>query len=363
MAEEIRNYKCPCCDASLEFSAAKQTLHCDSCGNDYSVETLNQLAEADGGSTGSSEYNWETYEPREYGTDEEINIADYNCPSCGAQITGDDTIGATVCPYCGNATIIKGQFEGSLKPDYMIPFKVDKKMAMVEFEKACKKAPFLPDEFKNKKKIEEMAGVYVPFWMFDCRCDANITYNAQRVKCWSDSNYDYTKTSYYRLHRSGNMNFENIPVDGSIKADDEYMEAVEPFDYRDVVEFNSAYLSGYLADKYDVDDKQSLPRANERVKKSAEDAFASTCNNYSMVTVNNSNIRTSEGKVRYSLLPVWMLNIKYKGENFKFAINGQTGKTVGNFPICKKKRNTYFAKVFGITAAIVMAGAMLFLNF
>lgn len=355
MTEDIRNYKCPCCAAVLEFSPQKQNLHCASCGNEYSVETMQELDEAEGTENKVSEYNWEAYEPRSYGADEEINIADYNCPSCGAEITGDDTLGATICPYCGNATIIKNQFEGGLKPDYVIPFKVDKNSAMVEFEKACKKAPFLPDEFKDKQKIEEMAGIYVPFWMFDCKCNANITYNAHKVKTWSDSNYYYTKKSYYRLYRAGNMGFENIPVDGSSKADDEYMEAVEPYNYDEAVPFNSAYLSGYLADKYDVDDKQSLPRANERVKKSAEDALASTASEYSAVSVNSSNVRTSNGKVRYALLPVWMLNIKYEGVNYNYAINGQTGKTVGNFPICNKKKNKYFAKVFGLTFLVASA--------
>ena len=86
------------------------------------------------------------------------------------------------------------------------------------------------------------------------------------VTSWSDSNYNYTKTDHYRLFRSGSVGFANIPVDGSKKADDAYMEAVEPFCYDDAVEFNGAYLSGYMADKYDVSAEESIERANERVK-------------------------------------------------------------------------------------------------
>ena len=221
--ETIKSYKCPCCGAPLVFSG--EQLHCDSCGNTFPVETMQQMSEGMAEAGGDSKYDWEHYEPRSYDDTSEVNLANYSCPSCGAEITGDDTLGSTVCPYCGQSTIVKGQFEGTLRPDYVIPFKVDKKAAMAAFEADFKNAPFLPDEFKSKKKIEEMAGIYVPFWMFDCDCDAAITYNAERITRWSDSKYDYTKIDYYKLFRAGSVGFANIPVDGSKKADDAYKNA------------------------------------------------------------------------------------------------------------------------------------------
>ena len=359
--ETIQNYKCPCCGDSLVFSGENQTLHCESCENDFELEALQQLSDAEGG-VQESKYDWENYEPRQFDDTETENLSGYTCPSCGAEITGDDTLGATVCPYCGNATIVKSQFEGALKPDYVIPFKKDKKAAIAEFEEAYKKAPFLPDEFKDKKRIAEMAGVYVPFWMFDCDCNASITYSAERVSTWSDSNYNYTKTDHYRLFRSGSVGFANIPVDGSQKADDAYMEAVEPFDYNDASNFNPAYLSGYLADKYDVSAEESIDRANERVKNSTEEAFAATTGAYTAVMPTASGINFSNGKIKYALLPVWMLNIKYRDTMYKFAINGQTGKVVGEYPVCKKKRNKFFAKVFGIAFAVAVACVWLYLK-
>lgn len=311
--------------------------------------------------SGESKYDWEHYEPRSYESSEGIDLANYNCPSCGAEITGDDTLGATVCPYCGNSTIVKKQFEGALRPDYIIPFKIDKKAAMIAFEEDFKKAPFLPDEFKSKKKIEEMAGVYVPFWMFDCNCDAAITYNAERVTMWSDANYNYTKTDVYKLFRMGSIGFANIPVDGSKKADDAYMEAVEPYNYDDAVDFNGVYLSGYLADKYDVPIEECTGRANERVKNSTVAAFNNTTDGYSAVVPEQTRVSFSDGKIRYSLLPVWMLNIKYLDKMYHFAINGQTGKVVGEYPIDKKKRRKYFAKVAAITFAILAPFAIIML--
>ncbi len=360
--DTIQNYKCPCCGASLAFDSKSQHLHCDSCGNDFSAETLEQLDHANTKADEASHFDWDQYEPREFEAVEDDKIASYTCPSCGAEISGDASMGATVCPYCGNATIIKGQFEGALLPDFLIPFKKDKKAAMAAFEESCKKAPFLPDEFKNKKKIEEMAGIYIPFWTFDCECEAAVNYRAEKITTWSDSDSDYTQTDYYQLLREGSIEFQNIPVDASKKADDNYMDAIEPYDYSEAVDFKTTYLSGYLADKYDVSVEDSVERANRRVKNSTEMAFMSTASSYSGVTTENSSINVSHGKIRYSLLPVWMLNIKYAGKVYKYAINGQTGKVVGDYPISKRKRNWYFTKVLAISLAAMLGVAWIYLK-
>ena len=351
--DTINSYKCPCCGAPLVF--AGEELHCESCENNFPVETMQQMSEGMNQAGGESKYDWEKYEPRSYEDTGAVNLADYNCPSCGAAITGDDTLGATVCPYCGQSTIVKGQFEGTLRPDYIIPFKVDKKAAIAAFEADFKNAPFLPNAFKNKNKISEMAGVYVPFWMFDCDCNAAIVYDAKRVSTWSDSSYNYTKTDYYKLFRSGSVGFENIPVDGSKKADDTYMEAVEPFNYTDAVQFDGSYLSGYLADKYDVSAEESINRANERVKNSTVKAFEDTTDGYMGVYPERTMVNFENGKIRYSLLPVWMLNVKYLDKMYQFAINGQTGKVVGEYPVDKSKKWKYFAKVAGIAYAVAAA--------
>lgn len=353
--ETIRNYKCPCCGDSLVFVG--ETLRCESCGNEFSPDSMRQVDEMQEDVGGGSKYDWEHYEPRSYEDTEDIKLSGYSCPSCGAEITGDDTLGATVCPYCGNATIVKRQFEGTLRPDYIIPFKVDKKAAMAAFEDDFKNMPFLPDEFKSRKKIEEMSGVYVPFWVFDCDCNAAVSYRAERITHWSTASHDYTKTDYYKLYRSGSVSFANIPVDASKKADDTYMEAVEPFNYSEAREFNGAYLAGYLADKYDVSAEDSIERANERVTNSTVAAFSDTVDGFTGVVHEQTRVGFSDGKIRYSLLPVWLLNIRYRDKMYKFAVNGQTGKVVGEYPVDKGKRNRYFAKVaaFCYAAAAVVA--------
>ncbi|MGN1351110.1 MAG: hypothetical protein ACI4VM_08985 [Anaerovoracaceae bacterium] len=363
--DQIQNYKCPACGAPLVFDGAAGGLHCSSCGNSYSTETMEQIDAAVNGAQEASKYDWGSYEPRTFEMSEGQNLASYSCPSCGAEITGDDTMGSTVCPYCGNSTIVKGTFEGAYMPDFVIPFEIDKKKAVALFEEDAKDKPFLPDEFKNRKRIEEMAGVYVPFWMFDCDCAAMLTYNAEMVYNWEDSEYEYTKTDHYRLLRNGFVSYQNIPVDASLKADDAYMDALEPFDYSKAVNFNTGYLSGHLADKYDVSVEDSIERANRRVQNSTNEIFMDTTAGYNFVRPEFTNIQTSQGIIRYSLLPVWMLNIKFNGQNYKYAVNGQTGKVVGSYPIDKKKKKRHFRNtVLKFTlpiSAVIFAAMQIFL--
>ena len=143
-----------------------------------------------------------------------------------------------------------------------------------------------------------------------------------------------------------------MPVDGSSKMDDALMESIEPFDFTDAVDFQTAYLAVYLADKYDVDSEQSITRANERIKKSTEQAFASTVKGYSSVMPESSSVHLKNGVAKYALYPVWLLNTSWNGEKYTFAMNGQTGKLVGDLPMDK---GAYKKWLFGIAGAVSAA--------
>jgi len=209
----------------------------------------------------------------------------------------------------------------------------------------------LPNLFRSENRISEVKGVYVPFWLFDADADAHIRYHATRIRTWSDRDYDYTETQHYAILRSGDLSFTHVPVDGSSRMPDDLMESIEPFDFSSAVDFQTAYLSGYLADRYDVNADDSIGRANERVKKSTESVFASTVVGYHTVVPENTSVRLANGRVRYALYPVWLLNTVWNGKTFSFAMNGQTGKFVGDLPVDKGKKWRWFGLVSGIAAA------------
>ena len=126
------------------------------------------------------------------------------------------------------------------------------------------------------------------------------------------------------------------------------------------MDFQTAYLSGFLADKYDVDDEASIDRANQRIKQSTEDAFRSTVQGYTSVVPVSSTINLQNGRARYALYPVWILNTQWNGQKFTFGINGQTGKIAGDLPMDKSKFWTWLLGIAGAATAVFFALSYLF---
>lgn len=344
----LQEFKCPCCDGAIAFDSTLQKMKCPFCSTEFEIADLQAYDEILRGQT-EDDMQWDTVAGQAWQPGETDGLRVYTCQSCGGEVVGDETLGATSCPFCGNPVVMTGQFDGSLKPDYVIPFKHDKKAAMNALKKHYSGKRLLPKAFSQQNHIDEIKGVYVPVWLFDADADANIRYRATRVRSWSDSNYYYTETNHYAVLRAGNIGFERVPVDGSTKMDDILMESIEPYDFSGAVDFQTAYLAGYLADKYDVDSAQSVARANERIKRSTENAFAATVLGYTTVIPVNSGISLKNGVAKYALYPVWLLNTSWNGKQYVFAMNGQTGKFVGDLPMDK---GAYCRWLLGITALV-----------
>ncbi len=351
MAEMIQ-YKCPNCGGALEFNAESQNVKCPYCDSEFPVDVLQNAAELDETIAKEDKLDWDTNMDNTWQNGEDSGLNSYICKSCGGEIVGDDNMGASTCPFCGNPVVINGKFQGELKPDLIIPFKVDKSDAKEALRKHFEGKKLLPSIFKDENHIDEIKGLYVPFWLFDADVEGTVKYRGTKVTAWSDSRYDYVKTSYFAIMRNGNMAFEDIPVDASSKMPDDLMDSLEPFDFSEAVDFKTAYFAGYFADKYDVSVEDNLPRINTRVKHSTEDVLRETITDlYDSITVEDSYIELNNGKPKYALLPVWLLNTSWNGQKYIFAMNGQTGKFVGNLPMDKGLFKKYFAMAAGIGAA------------
>ncbi len=350
----LLEYKCPACGGAIEFDSGLQKMKCPFCDTEFDVETLKELDD-ELQKEGPDDMSWETEAGSEWEDGETDGMAVYVCKSCGGEIIGDETMAATNCPFCDNPVVFAKQFSGDLRPDYVIPFKLDKKAATEGLKKHLSGKRLLPKVFKNENHIDEVKGVYVPFWLFDTDANAHIRYKATKTRMWSDSNYNYTETSHYSVIREGNLGFERVPVDGSSQMEDDLMESIEPYNFNDAVDFQTAYLAGYLANRYDVTADASITRANERVKQSTEKMFASTVTGFSTVIPESSSIRLSNGKANYALYPVWILNTTWNNKKYTFAMNGQTGKFVGNLPIDKGACLKWLAMLTPLFTAVAMA--------
>lgn len=349
--DTLLEYKCPACGGALSFDSGLQKMKCPYCDTEFEVEALKELDEALR-SAPADDMSWQTQEERQWQEGEEDSLASYVCGSCGGEIVTDVNTAATSCPFCGNPVVMMQQVTGSLRPDCIIPFKLDKQTAEAALQKHLSGKILLPKVFRSENHIKEVKGVYVPFWLFDAVADGDARYHATRVRTWADSRYTYTETRHFSIHRAGSLGFCAVPVDGSSKMADDLMESLEPYDLSQAVEFQTAYLAGYYADKYDVSSGQSAQRANARIRESTEQALRQTVVGYSSVLPEKSSIRLRDNKVRYALYPVWLLQTNYRGQDYLFAMNGQTGKLVGNLPVDKGAYWKWWFIVFGIATAL-----------
>lgn len=356
---QMKEYKCPNCGGAIEFDSHSQKAKCPYCDTEFDISIFEELSTLEDQTVISSdEPVWETDGGSQWESNEESNMKVFSCSTCGGEIITDSNTAALRCPYCDNPVVFTGNLTGSLKPDLIIPFQLDKKAAKEHYLNHVKDKALLPKIFKDQNHIDEIKGVYVPFWLFDGGAKAEIHFRGTKIRTWSDSDYNYTETRFYKMFRAGDMSFEKIPVDGSTQMPDDLMESIEPFDYSKAVDFQTAYLAGYLADKYDVTAEESKDRANRRIRNSIEESLRQTVVGYNSVNVEQNNIQLSKSTAHYGLLPVWILNTTYQGEKYVFAMNGQTGKFVGNLPMDKG----LYWKHFGVTAAIASVLGFVLIN-
>lgn len=353
---EALHYRCPCCGSSLTFGAESQQLDCPSCGNSFPLEGLEQAAQINVKNTTDADMHWEQAENAGFDNMENQHLRAYRCQSCGAEILADDVTAATECVYCGNPSIMPGVLEGAYRPDGLIPFKKTKEEAQEAFRNHCKGKKLLPNGFFDETRVEKITGVYVPFWLFQCDAEADVTYNAQKISIRREGQYEVTRTSHFLVRRGGHIGFNQVPVDGSSKMDDTMMESIEPFDSEKAGEFQIAYLSGYQAQRHDVDAEKCQPRANERIRESVRSMMAGTVQGYTSFTPANTQIELEHGTVRQILMPVWMLNTRWRDQIYTFAMNGQTGRFIGDLPTDKGK---FWKWLLGLFLGIGAGGCLI----
>lgn len=339
----VVNYKCPSCAAPLEFSIETQRWDCHFCGQSFTEQQIQQFSKTeDGADKQPEEASWK---PSEFNAGEMLS---YKCPSCGGRVVCDKNTAATFCAFCHNPTLITQQLTGDYQPAYVIPFKKTKEDAVSALQKLCKGKPLLPKSFRKIADGGEVAGLYVPYWLFSAGARAYLAGTGTRVSTWQDLNFIYTKTDTYQVERDGEMAFVKVPADASNRMDDTLMEAIEPFDYNGLVQFQMPYLSGMLAESWDVDAATCSQRFKQRAQAAAQAEMNRQVMGYSTMKTHRLDCLFYGEDTLYVMLPVWVTNIMYKGKKYTYAMNGQTGKMVGRLPVSP-------GRVFGWLGAITGA--------
>jgi hypothetical protein len=151
------------------------------------------------------------------------------------------------------------------------------------------KKKFAPDSFKYKEEIDKITGLYVPFWLFDSLAEGSIVSDCTKVRNWSDSNYNYTETKYYKVTRKGEGYYTKVPIDGLSDLEDSLVKKIEPFNYKEMVDFSMGYMAGFLAEKYNVPSDDAETEVRKRIDVFLEDSLKDTINGYNSSTILSKN--------------------------------------------------------------------------
>lgn len=365
MVSTTVSYKCPSCDAPLAYTPKNGKVSCEYCGTEFDAHVIEQLfakKEADAAKQQAAEdAKWKKRaDSGEYSPEEIAAMRVFTCSSCGAELVADANTMATECCYCGNPTMLPGRFAGDVRPDFIIPFKLTKKDAVARLKEFYQGKELLPDAFTANNRVEQIQGMFVPFWLFDTTADASAVYSATSESVFTTPDEIITTTSHFRLDRSATMKFERVPADGSARMQDEYMDSIEPFDYSGMIPFSSQYMAGYLADRYDIEAESVEPRITARIENSCCDMLQDTVSGWDSCAEENHFVVRQNGTISYAMVPVWILTTRYRDKPYTFMMNGQTGKMVGSLPIDEDKKASFFRKDFrmGVIGAGVVLGGL-----
>ncbi len=360
------NYKCPNCDGPLTFNPDKQRFTCEYCLGEFEPAQVQQMNE--------QKEQRETYDEREVRSAEakqqQTQAADegsgeyavsYTCPSCGAEIVTTSTTAATTCFYCYNPVVLGSRLSGEFNPDRVIPFELSKEKAIERFLEMCGKKWFLPKGFAGKEQFEKLNGVYFPYWFADEQKTAHMTATGKKIRTWTTGNKECTETRIYHVARGGNVQIRNV-FERALKSESrDMLQSVHPYDMGKAVPFAMSYLSGFQAEKRDLEKKDVEPVIEQKMHEYTEQVLKNTMEGYDIIETDSFNEHTDLAAYTYNLLPVWMVTYKYNGEIIPFAINGQTGKAYGHLPVAAGKLAAGAAIVAVLVFVLGVLGGMLFL--
>lgn len=338
----VQSIKCPNCGGGLKFNPELQKSKCEYCLSEFTIEELDKLIEGF------------QYEKAEQG-----HLMGYICNSCGAEVVTKETTSATFCYYCHNPVLLTERLTGEFKPTKIIPFSYDKDKAVASFLSWAKSKKFVPKGFYNDSQLEKITGIYIPYWMANVEANVNYTGKGINLRVWRAGNTEYTEHKEYRIDRRGTIDVNNIHELAMRKIDKALIDSISPYDESKAVDFSMSYLSGFFAEKYDIQKNEVSSGIEDRAKNYVSNLMQDSIGSYNRINMENTDMDLSIKGWNYTLLPAWILTYMYNGKTYIYAVNGQTGKSFGELPVDNKKLGAASSMIAAAVFAIAIAGGMI----
>jgi len=352
----METIKCKNCGAVLKYKPGTTNLICEYCGTENIIkEEVKEI----------KEYDYNQAINIEQSTKESLKVRTVRCKGCGAIINLDEKTVSKTCPYCSTPLILEdSEVRNMIKPEAVLPFKIDKKQAIEKFRTWIKKLWFAPNDLKKYYTTEKISGCYMPYWTFDTNTFSY--YEGQRgeyyyvTETYTNSS-GKTETKNVRKIRwysvDGNINhyFDDVPVCATKSLPLLYIEKLEPWNFNNLKPFNPSYLQGFDSETYTVDVKEGFARAKSRMDATIRGLVK---NDIGGDEQRVSKIDTQYNDIKYKLifLPIWISAYRYKNKVYRFLVNGDTGEIQGERPY------SFWKIFFTVLLVIAIIGAIVFFS-
>jgi len=333
---KLRKFPCSACGADVVWSPGDAALKCPYCGTVTPIPTSpaevreRPIEEA---LAAKHDLGW--------GAERKA----VRCQRCGATTTLEPGVAAGACPFCATPHVVETPPDANMvRPEGLLAFRVDRQGATQSFRSWLSGLWFRPGNLKSRSSLTALQGVYVPFWTFDAlthsawTAEAGHTYQVPVEVMEQGRPVTRMETRVRWEPASGFLEkaFDDVPVPASRGLPPPLVRGIEPFPTAQLVPYQPAYLSGFLAEEYAVDARQALTAARQRMD---GEVVAACARQVPGDTQRNLEVRTEYTGVAYknALLPVWIAAYEYAGKPYRFLVNGVTGAVDGDAPLSAVK--------------------------
>jgi uncharacterized Zn finger protein (UPF0148 family) len=360
------NYPCPGCSADLKWSPGDGDLQCPYCGHTGSAPVSEQ-ATAPAPNREVVEHSLASglqQATRGWGA----SLSQHRCSGCGAVTAVPAEVTATACAFCGTTKIAEyTDAEGVLRPESLLPFAVDERTAKAGFRKWVGGLWFRPSSLKSMSRLEKISGVYVPVWTFDTRttnhwnAEAGFYYYVQEST--TDAQGKATtkkvrKTRWEPASGTVHADFDDHLVQASAGLDQKLFEGLFPYDTSMLQPFETKYLAGFMAERYQISLKEGWSLAQVALSKK----ITAKCRGHVPGDTQRGlmvSTRWQDITFKHCLLPVWVAAYRHGDKVYQYVVNGVTGKTHGTAPWSWVKIAAFSVAVLGAIGAVIGIIALL----
>lgn len=325
--EEIEVFTCENCGGNMVFDIKTQSLKCPYCETQVAIQAEGEV----------QEYDFSFVKDLEEQSTWNDEVEVISCESCGAETVVDKHVTALHCSYCGSSHVLKTKQSAGIKPEGILPFKLEKHQAMEELAKWMKYRWLAPNDLKLLYQSDKLQAIYVPYWTYDANTFSTYTARGGRyyfeTREINGKKEQVQKVRWYPVSGQIHQFFDDVLVNASHNYNDNIMRGVELFNTDRLQPYQSEYISGYMAERYRLGVTEGFTHAKQKMYQELEEAVRQdVLRRFDTVSGINLHTYFDDVKFKHVLLPIWTATYDYKGKQYQYIINGETGQIHGTYP-------------------------------